>query len=165
MNVKQAGDGERPRPATLVLGLGNPLRGDDGVGPRVVEELLRRELPANVEVVDGGSGGLTLLQTLEGWERAIVVDTAQMERNPGQFTRFTPQQAKLNPRTFSPHYASLAEVLTLATALDRTLPDIVIFGVQPDKIGWGEGLSQAVQKALPVLIDAILEELEVPSQK
>lgn len=154
------GDGRLPRPTTLVLGLGNPLRGDDGAGPRVVEELLRRALPNHVEVVDGGSGGLSLLQTLEGWERVIVVDCAEMGKSPGQFTRFTPRQAELSPRTFSPHYASLAEVLTLAEALGRSLPPITLFGVQPANINWEQGLSPAVEKMMPTLLDAILEEIQ-----
>ena len=57
---------------TLVLGLGNPLRGDDGVGPRVVEEVIRRGLPEGVTALDGGTGGLDLLPVLEEWDRAIV---------------------------------------------------------------------------------------------
>ena len=56
-------------PSILVLGLGNPLRGDDGVGPRLVEELTRRGLPRGVTALDGGSAGLDLLQMLEGWQR------------------------------------------------------------------------------------------------
>lgn len=159
MSKQTVGDGGLSRPATLVLGLGNPLRGDDGIGPRVVEELLRRDLPDHVEVVDGGSGGLSLLPTLEGWEHVIVVDSAQMGKSPGQFTRFTPRQVELSPRTFSPHYASLAEVLTLADALGRSLPQIIIFGVQPDNIDWEQGLSPAVEEAIPKVIRGILDEL------
>ena len=81
--------------SVLVLGLGNPLRGDDGIGSRVVEELIRRGLPEGVTALDGGTGGLDLLQVLEGWERVVVVDAADVGREPGQFVRFTPDQARL----------------------------------------------------------------------
>ena len=155
-------------PSILVIGLGNPLRGDDGIGPRVVEELIRRGLPEGVTALDGGTGGLDLLQVLEGWERVVVIDAADVGRErgreilPGQFVRFTPDQAWLAQAAdrFSLHYAGLSEVLALANALGRALPRMVIFGVQPAEVGWGEGLSPAVEAALPSLTDAVLEEIE-----
>ena len=161
MSAENAAGRGNSRPATLVLGLGNPLRGDDGIGPLVVEELLRRELPEGVTALDGGSGGINFLQMLEGWDRVVAVDAANVGLEPGQFVRFTPDEAHLAQRSsdFSLHYASLSEVLTLANALGRTLPEMVIFGVQPAKIGWGEGLSPNVKNTLPKLIDAILKEV------
>lgn len=149
------------REAILVLGLGNPLRGDDGAGCRVVEELARRELPPGIELLDGGAIGLGLLDLLEGWERVILVDAADMGQRPGEFVRFTPDDVRLafTPDSFSFHHAGLSEVLALADALGRPLPEMVIFGIQPQKIGWGEGLSLAVETALPALIDAVIEEV------
>ena len=145
-----------------MLGLGNPLRGDDGVGPRVVEELTRRGLLEGVTVLDGGTGGLDLLHTLEGWQRAVIVDAADVGREPGQFVRFTPEQVHLvrAADSFSIHQSGLAEALALADALGLVLPEIVIFGVQPAKIDWGEGLSQAVEAALPILTDAVFKEIK-----
>jgi hydrogenase maturation protease len=152
----------------VVIGLGNPLRGDDGVGPRLVEELTRRGLPEGVTALDGGTGGLALLHVLEGWQRAVIVDAADVGREPGQFVRFTPEQARLVQAAdhVSLHQAGLSETLSLANALGQTLPDLVIFGVQPAKIGWGEGLSQSVEAALPALTDAILVEImgQLPGQ-
>jgi hydrogenase maturation protease len=145
----------------LILGLGNPLRGDDGIGPRVIEALNRRELPAGVTALDAGTGGLGLLQVLEGWERAIIVDAADVGREPGQFARFTPDEARFvgSQDATSLHNAGLAEALALAGALGQPLPELVIFGVQPEKIGWGDGLSPAVETALPDLVDAVLDEI------
>lgn len=152
--------------AVLVLGLGNPLRGDDGIGPRVVAELEGRGLPEGVKALDGGIGGLDLLQIIEGWDRVVIVDAvdvagAAAELAPGHFVRFTPDQARLSEsgQRFSFHHAGLAEVLALAHALDRPLPRIVVFGVQPHRIGWGHGLSPDVENALPPLVDAILAEV------
>jgi hydrogenase maturation protease len=149
-------------PSVLVLGIGNPFRGDDGVGPRIVEELTNRGLPEGVTALDAGTGGLDLLQVLEGWERVVVVDAADLGQQPGQFIRFTPDQAELARDTdcFSLHHAGLSEVLALANALERPLPDMVIFGVQPADIGWREGLSPAVETALPILADAVIREIE-----
>jgi hydrogenase maturation protease len=143
----------------LILGLGNLLRGDDGVGCRLVEELARRELSPDVQVLDGGTAGLGLLDLMEGWERVIIVDAVEMGRKPGEFLRFIPADVWLasTPDHFSLHHAGLHEVLALADALGRALPEIVIFGVQPSDLGWGAGLSPAVEAALPALADAVLE--------
>ena len=149
------------QPTILILGLGNPLRGDDGIGPRVVEELTHRGLPEGVMALDGGTGGLNLLQVLAGWKRVVVVDAADVGREPGQFVRFTPDQVRLTETAdrFSLHHAGLSEVLALAGALGQALPELVIFGVQPAKVGWSERLSSAVEAALPALADAVLKEI------
>jgi hydrogenase maturation protease len=148
-------------PSVLLLGLGNPLRGDDGIGPRVIEALNRRGLPEGVTALDAGTGGLDLLQVLEGWERAIIIDAADVGREPGQFVHFAPGEARLigAEDVSSLHNAGLAEVLALADAIGHPLPEMVIFGVQPAKIGWGEGLSEAVEATLADLVDEVLEEV------
>ncbi len=146
----------------LVLGLGNPLRGDDGIGPRIIEELTRRGLPEGVTAQDVGNAGLDLLNLLEGRERTVIIDAAEMGREPGQFVRFTPDEVRLTQAGdhFSIHNAGLSEALALADALGRTLPDLVIFGVQPAEIDWREGLTQAVEATIPALTDAVMAELE-----
>jgi hydrogenase maturation protease len=147
--------------SVLVLGLGNPLRGDDGVGPRIIEELARRGLPEGVTALDVGNAGLDLLNVLEGWERAVIVDAAEMGREPGCFVRFTPDEVRLarSDDRHSLHDAGLSEALALADALGRTLPELVIFGVQPVEVGWKAGLSSAVEAVIPALADAVMEEL------
>jgi hydrogenase maturation protease len=146
---------------TLILGLGNLLRKDDGVGPRVVAELARRSLPEGVTALDAGAAGLDLLALLDGPQRVIIVDAADMGRTPGQFVRFTPDEAQLidSEEAFSFHAMGLAEALALARALGRSLPELVVFGVQPESLDWGEGLSPAVEIALPRLVEAVFREL------
>jgi hydrogenase maturation protease len=114
-------------PPVLILGLGNPLRGDDGIGPCLIEELNRRELPKGVIALDAGTEGLDLLQVLEGWERAITVDAADVGRELGQFVRFTSKDARLieSADGFSLHDAGLTEAL--AVAVGQPLPALVIF--------------------------------------
>ena len=148
------------RSGTLILGLGNPLRGDDGLGPRVVEELEQHELPVGVTAIDGGTGGLSLLRYLEEWKRVLIVDVAEVGLQPGQFVRFTPQQARLmeDGCSFSVHGAGLGEALALGHALGRQLAEIVIYGLQPESLDWRQGLSPAVEAGLPALVEAVLEE-------
>ena len=146
----------------LVIGLGNPLRQDDGVGCRVIRELAARELPPEVELLDAGAVGLGLLDLIEGRERAIVVDAAEMGLPPGEFARFMPEQVLLKAKaeSLSFHEAGLADALVLAEVLGLSLPRLVILGVQPQVMGWGEGLSPAVEAVVPALVAAVVAEID-----
>jgi hydrogenase maturation protease len=131
----------------------------------VIEALKARGLPDDVAAQDGGTGGLDVLHVVEGWDDVVIVDAADVDAGrgevaPGEYIRFTPDQVRLkeSPDTFSLHHAGLAEVFRLARALDRPLPEIVIFGVQPRDVGWGEGLSPDVEARLPDLVEAVLDE-------
>jgi hydrogenase maturation protease len=148
------------RRRTLILGLGNPLRRDDGLGPRIVAELERLELPQSVSAIDGGIGGLGLLHYLEEWERVLVVDVAELGLQPGRYVRFTPREARLRETGagFSVHDAGLGQAIDLGMALGRQLAEIVIYGLQPATMDWGQGLSPAVEAAVPDLVQAVLKE-------
>jgi len=169
--------GRAPRPTeweersshsvVLILGLGNPLRRDDGIGPRVIEELQRDGLRDEIAALDGGTGGLDVLRMIEDWDHVIIVDAANVDAGcgkvrPGEFVRFTPDQVRLieSEDNLSLHHAGLAEVFGLARALNHALPSIVIFGVQPGDVGWGEGLSSSVEAGLPTLVEAVRNEAE-----
>ncbi|MCX7838718.1 MAG: hydrogenase maturation protease [Anaerolineae bacterium] len=145
----------------LILGLGNPLQGDDGVGCRVVQALQARPLPNNVEVLDGGTPGIGLLNLIEGRARVIIVDAAEMGLAPGEFRRFTANQVTLTgaAQRLSLHRSGVADALALAQALNLQLPEIVFFGVQPASVEWRASLSPTVHDAVPRVIDAILDEL------
>ena len=167
MSERREAERDHSHPVVLVLGVGNPLRGDDGLGPRTIEELEDRELPEKVETLDAGTGGLDLLHLIEGRDRVIIIDAADLDRGtgqvaPGELVRFTPNQVHLMEAgdRLSFHHAGLAEVLALARALDRPLPPIVVFGVQPQDVGWGQGLSPEVEAKLPALIEAVLQEID-----
>lgn len=184
----------------LILGLGNPLQGDDGVGCRVAEELqriviasrqaakrsptrddeiassqpfdsasLRSGLPPamtqwrdEVEVMDGGTPGVGLVNLIEGRARVIIVDAAEMGLAPGEFRRFTTEQITLTgaAQRLSLHRSGVADALALARALELALPNIVFFGVQPARVAWGNALTPRVQAAVPRVVEAILNELK-----
>ena len=103
---------------------------------------------------------MDLVDELEKWERVVIIDAADLGLEPGQFARFTVADITFRDAHFSSHSAGLGEVLMLAGALGRRIPEIVVFGVQPAELGWKEGLSQAVEAAIPALSDAVLKELE-----
>jgi hydrogenase maturation protease len=146
---------------TLVIGLGNPMRGDDGIGLRVIESLAGQALPDGVEVVDGGTQGLGIVNLMEGRQRVIMVDAANVGKAPGEFVCFTPAEARLlgDDQHLSVHSAGLRDALLLARVL-QVLPDeVVIVGVQPAHLDWDDGLSPEVEAAIPQIVGRILDEL------
>ena len=163
VELREMGNGEiHSPPATIVIGLGNPLRGDDGVGVRVVQKLAAQTLPPGVDVVDGGTQGLGIVNLMEGRQRVILVDAADVGKVPGQFVRFTLDEAQLlgDDRHLSIHAAGLRDALLLAQALEMLPAEVIIFGVQPANLEWDNTLSSKVEAILPELIEAVLAELK-----
>jgi hydrogenase maturation protease len=145
----------------LILGLGNPLLGDEGIGVRVAEELKGLELPDGVAVVEGGTAGLGLIGLMEGYQRVIIVDAADMGHPPGRVVRFTPSEAQLKVEApLSLHQIGLGQVLALAEALEMVPAELVIIGIQPSQIEGGVGLSPEVEGAILQIIGIILDELD-----
>ena len=145
----------------LILGLGNLLLGDEGVGVRVAEELKGLELPNGVAVVEGGTGGLGLIGLMEEYQKVIIVDAADMGHPPGRVVRFTPLEAQLKTveAPLSLHQIGLGEALTLAEALEVAPAEWIIIGVQPSQVEMGAGLSPEVERAIPKIIRIVLDEL------
>jgi hydrogenase maturation protease len=151
---------DAPKPDTLVLGLGNPLRGDDGIGPAVIEWLQAHDLPPGAVAIDGGTRGLELVLTLADCRRALIVDAAEIGRAPGRWERFSPDLIRLKDGpTISLHAAGLADALALGEALGVLPEEVVIFGVQPAWLDWSPGLSAEVQAAVPEVGRAVLREI------
>lgn len=146
----------------LVLGIGNPLMGDDGVGSQVIELLAERSLPPNVKIEDAGLPGWGLPAWFEGWSNVILVDAVQMGQAPGSWRRFRPEEVRLELETdaLSLHQPDLACGLALAQALDLLPENLVLYGVEPAVVNPGEALSPTVRQSLPDLVASILNDLE-----
>ncbi len=142
----------------LVLGLGNPLYGDDGFGPAVIEALSRLELPDEVEVLDGGTAGLGLLSAIAGRRRLLVVDVAEMGQPTGTLVHFRwPEVGLIGAVSLlSLHQAGLAEILALAERLGWAPKEVDIFALQPASLGWQRGLSRSARERVPEAVAAIL---------
>ena len=146
---------------TLVLGLGNLLQCDDGVGCRVAQELEQRVVPNDVDVLDAGTPGIGLLNLIQDRRRVIMIDAAEMGLQPGEFRRFGAEDVRLtgSKERISLHRTGIVDTLALAKQLNIELPQLIFFGIQPQKIDWQDGLSQPVQAAMPQVIEAVLNEL------
>jgi len=147
---------------TLVIGAGNPIVGDDGIGIAALERLRERwQFDDAVELVDGGTWGMNLLPLIEDTTRLLVLDAVQAGRPPGEL--ITIERADL-PRTLSlklsPHQIDLREVFALAE-LRGTLPaHLVVLGIQPLRLeDMHVGLSPVVAASLDALVDAAVTQL------
>jgi hydrogenase maturation protease len=146
----------------LVLGIGNPLMGDDGVGIRVIEMLSQRELPPGVQVEEADLPGWGLPSWFEGQSKVILIDAVQMGQEPGNWRRFRSDEihAVMEENSLSLHQQDLACGLELAQALDLLPQDLVLYGIQPAEISAGAGLSPEVQARMPDIVENILNDLE-----
>lgn len=147
--------------AVVVIGLGNPLMGDDGLGIAVLERLRARyRLPAGVELVDGGTWGLNLLPVIEDADGVILIDAIDTGAPPGTPARLEHGSLPRYLATkISSHQVDLRDVLGLAE-LRGTLPsDTVAIGLQPQSFELGDGLSPLLAGRLDMVVAAVLEDL------
>lgn len=151
----------RTAPApVLVLGLGNILLRDEGVGVRVVEALRGRALPAGIDLADGGTAGLDLLDLVADRQKVVVIDAIAGPQPPGTVLRLTPDQlAAPAGRPASVHEAGLLEALAAARHLGCAPREVVILGVRPQEVSCGLELSPALARLLPRIAELVLAEL------
>jgi hydrogenase maturation protease len=146
---------------TVVLGLGNPLMGDDGLGLAVLDELRNSyALPPEVELVDGGTWGMNLLPVIEDADELILIDAIDVGEAPGAFVRLEHSRLPRYLATkISPHQVDLRDVLGLAE-LRGTLPqDTVALGLQPESVEFRNSLSDTLRCRVDTLAAAVAQEL------
>ncbi len=150
------------RRPTVVLGLGNPLMADEGVGVAIVQCLAHKAADyPEVDFVDAGTGGLAIVHQLDGRAKAIFVDCAFMGQTPGTIQRFTPDQVASvkSISGLSGHQADLLRILDMAKALGQCPAEVVFFGIEPERVTPGEGLSQCLEGRWPEYMQLISMEL------
>lgn len=139
---------------TVVIGLGNPLMGDDGLGLAALARL-QDDPPEGAELVDGGTWGMNLLPILEAADRVLLLDAIDRECPPGTPIELSGAEV---PRylavKLSPHQVDLRDVLALAE-LRGTLPrELVVLGLQPARVELGLELSEPVAEGVPAMVSA-----------
>jgi hydrogenase maturation protease len=153
---------------TLVLGLGNVLMGDEGVGVHVVRSLEKHTLPVNVECLDGGTGGFVLLEPLQSAGRVLIVDAAADGNPPGTVTRTTPRFSRDYPPTLTAHDIGVKDLLDVFY-IQGGGPDVVLYAIaidpqQPISMELSAGAAKAAEEAVARIL-AELEFFQNPTQK
>ena len=153
-------------PSTLILGLGNLLRQDEGAGPHAVAYLQGNYPDApGVRYLDGGTGGLFLLGELAGCDRLIVIDAARMDTPPGT-VRLFPEMAMdrfvARPSGWNVHDVGLPDLMAAASLLPEGPPSRrALVAIEPEAFDWSERPSAAVASSLPEAADLVWHQLAV----
>jgi hydrogenase maturation protease len=144
-----------------ILGVGNPLRRDDGAGAAVAARLAGR-LPGHVLVDSIPGSAVEILIALRGAAQAVLIDATSSGAPPGTVHRFDAADGPLPSRfsTGSSHGLGVAEALELARALDRLPPRLAIYGIEGEDFGLGDGLTPAVATAVERVAEEVLRELK-----
>ena len=152
-----------PTTNTLILGIGNTLLSDEGVGVRMLA-YLDRHFPelANVSYLDGGTLSFTLAPWIEEADNLIVVDAAELKAAPGTVEVFEgPEMDRFSCKTKrSVHEVSLGDLLAIAHLTGALPENRILVAIQPQELDWGSCLSNPVKHALPVAANLIIKQLD-----
>ncbi len=145
----------------VVLGAGNILLTDEGLGVRAIERLpLSYCLPPAIRIIDGGTSGMEMLEDLEGLDALIMVDAIRAGKPPGTPIHLAGDAVPVFFRSkLSPHQIGLADVLATLELLGRAPKYTAILGMQPESLALGMELSETVEAGIPELLRMVADEL------
>jgi hydrogenase maturation protease len=158
------GGSDAPPKRVVVLGVGNLLLSDEGVGVHVANKLMEMELPDGVEVIEGGTDGFRLMHVVTGAARLIVVDAVKGGGPPGSIYRFDIKDAPTYPDAYktSVHQIGILDVVQLSELIGEA-PETTIIGIEPKSLDMGMELSPEVKAKLSRIIELVLEEVKRPA--
>lgn len=148
---------------TLVLGLGNPILSDDGIGFYVCREIEGRLNQQKVTVMETSMSGLGLLDLLIGYDRAIIIDAIQTaEGKAGQIYRLAPEAFDTSRHAASPHDVNFLTALELGKKLGLALPqEIIVFAIEAvDVTTFSEECTPELSRAIPACVEMVIRELD-----
>ncbi|NWF77197.1 MAG: hydrogenase maturation protease [Chloroflexi bacterium] len=147
---------------TLVLGLGNPILSDDSVGIKAAQEIGKRLNNPQITVAETSAAGLSLLDSIAGYDKAIIIDAVQTKNGKaGQIYRMGPEDFSYTKRFSSPHQINLITALEVGKMLGLVMPQkITIFAVEAKNVtNFGEQCTPKVEQAIPKVVEMVLQEL------
>ena len=145
---------------TLILGLGNPILRDDGVGIQVAKEIGRRLISSSIEVKEASIAGLDLLELIQGYTKVVLIDSIQVRgKMPGEILPLDLNDLRLTLRLSSPHDVNFATALELGKKLGLNLPqEIRIYAIQVEDIStFDENCSPSIEKAICGIAEKIIK--------
>jgi hydrogenase maturation protease len=145
----------------VVLGLGNLIRSDDGIGVHAIRVLMKDpRVPNGVRLIEGGTAGLDLLPAIEDATHVLAIDAVNMGAATGTLKRFDLSELGVLPGSPSVHQLGFADLMEALRWMNKASKRVVLLGVQPSETGWGYVLSPEIEATLPRLTQAALDELE-----
>jgi hydrogenase maturation protease len=146
---------DESKPRVAIIGIGNPMMSDDGIGPGLIAEL-EGSVPG-VDLIDMGTGGMQLVHVLAGYDSVLIIDSADMGLAPGESRVFSPDDVVSfkETRAYSLHDWDLMRSIEISRQLGEAPARILILAVQPGCLEMREGLSPEVEKGILGYIEAI----------
>jgi len=146
--------------SVAIIGIGNILRKDDGIGVHVINELEKEGLTSTIQLVDGGTSTLDMLGYFLDYERIIVVDCLKAGYEPGTIYKIKAEDIKnYKKESLSIHDVQILDVVKMANMMER-FPSVVIFGIEPKEIEFDLEMSDVMKSKIPEVIKLIKKELE-----
>ena len=146
----------------LLLGIGNILMGDEGVGVHAIERAKTFELPESMDILDGGTGGFHLLEYFEKYRHVVMIDATLDDKGAGQWRKITPKYASDFPRAMSTHDIGLKDLVS-ALHLSGRLPEITLYVISIESIQQqGIYLTYMVNKGMEEVLQEILATVYEP---
>jgi hydrogenase maturation protease len=142
----------------LIVGIGNLLCRDEGIGVHVIQEMEKMKLSEHIELLDIGTSTMDLISYLDGVKKLIVIDAMRAGGKPGTIYKCKPEDLiPKGEQSVSLHDIGVIETLTMAKKMGMAI-ETVIIGVEPEIMDWGMELSKEVNKRIPFIIEAVLKE-------
>jgi hydrogenase maturation protease len=145
----------------VIIGIGNILLQDDGVGVHVIKQLEKENLPSTIELVDGGTSTLDTLGFFLDYKKVIVVDCLKAGLEPGTIYKIKPEDIEnYQKENLSIHDVQILDVVKMANMMNK-YPQVVIFGIEPQKIGLDLEMTEIMVSKIPEIVSNIKKELKL----
>ncbi len=155
-------ENQTPEKDIVVIGLGNLLMSDEGIGIYLIQKLseLQDKFP-HVEFIDAGTGGMNLLHLIANRKKAVIIDCVKMGKSPGTIKKFKPSEVKTTKKMmhFSLHEADILRIIAISRQLGECPEKIVIFGIEPESLEMGQKLSPALAARIDLYTAEICKSL------
>lgn len=149
----------------LVIGLGNILMSDDGLGPAVIKQLKQQNWSSNISLLDCGTCPLAYLEQLSISQYIIVIDAIKNDKAAGTVQQFHLEETRNNALNTTTHSYSITQVIALAREINNFPQEIICFGIEPANLDWGTEFSHSVREAMPQLIRRVKQQINIFSKK
>ncbi len=144
-----------------VIGIGNTLKGDDGVGVLLARRMKEKNLPSDVKIFDAGTGGMKILHILKDLEKVIIVDAVRFGGDAGDYVFFSPEEVESLRNSGGTHGTSLFEILDLSEKVEEAPEEILILGIQPKDDSIGDNISSELEDKLPDFEEELSKKLSL----
>jgi len=152
-----------------VIGIGNPLRKDDGIGINLLEKLIdrKKDFSENIDFIDGGTGGMNIIHDFSDYETIVIVDAVNFNEKPGFFKWFNSEDVNSEKISFdfTTHENDFLKVIKLSKNISKKTKTFFIFGIQPEDTSIGDELSEILRQKFNLILDNLIEKIKTINEE